>query len=137
MHAVELCKWLRREEFVTSDGQPTRHADGKTLKKLLPPSVHAVVQAQIDQMPTAPGVVLRCASVLGAEFSVTTLFRMLPAGVAVDEEALEEQLQLLDARTRLVAESVECDYAAAPDISEKEEGGMWQVGQGGQCAPVL
>jgi hypothetical protein len=53
------------------------------------------MQAQVDQLPVVPGVVLRCAAVLGRRFQAGMLLQMVPAGVLDGPSALEEQLELL------------------------------------------
>jgi hypothetical protein len=66
----------------------------------------------MDQLPTVPGLVLRFASVLGAQFSPVVLLDMLPEAVASDLEALQEQLEALQ-RAHLIAPAAPFDTPTA------------------------
>ena len=92
---MELCEWLTRDGLV-SDGQLSDKAAGMALGELVPPSLHAMVQSEIDQLPPAPSMVLRCASVLGMQFDTAGLLGMVDAAVASDEETLGQRLQALE-----------------------------------------
>lgn len=94
--AVALSSWLRTEGLV-SGGQLTAKAAGVKLESLVPPSMRAMVQAQVDQLAPVPRMVLRCASVLpGAEFSTDMMHQILPRGLVQSNDALQEHLHALE-----------------------------------------
>ena len=94
MRVVELCEWLQRGGLVSA-GQLSDKASSMAPGELLPPSLRSMVQSDIDQLPSAPAMVLRCASVLGKQFETSTLLGMLDVAVASNEQMLQERLQAL------------------------------------------
>jgi predicted ATPase len=108
---VELCQWLQIEELVTN-GQLSEKAEGVKLDTLVPPSLQAMVQSQIDQLPTVPGVVLRCASVLGIQFDTDTLLKTVPRRVVQGKAGLAEQLRVLGV-AHLIQRVVRFEYTGS------------------------
>lgn len=82
------------EELVTSNGQLSSKADAGQ-HTLTPPSMQAMAQAQVDDLPPALIMVLRCASVMESHCCARMLAMMLPAGVVDSEADLEEMLLTL------------------------------------------
>lgn len=91
-HAVELCEWLQQEGMVGDGHLPAKI--GK-LTSVVPPSMQALVQSQLDQLPTVPGVILRCASILSSPFSLDALLHMMPKRIVDCSEMLESQMMVL------------------------------------------
>jgi hypothetical protein len=111
------------KEDLLEEGRLSAKAAGVDLESLVPPSMQAVVQAQIDQLPTAPGVVLRWASVWGDHFHTGALLDMLPKGLVCGLEGLEEQLEvLMDAHMIQRADKFECSHSIGGHA-----GDAWQV----------
>jgi hypothetical protein len=125
MHAVELCDWLMMEELV-GGGQLSAKAEGVDLQSLVPPSMQAMVQATVDQLPLVPGLVLRCASVLassgGGKFSLPCLLHTLPQGLVHNMADLEEQLEVVQA-ANLIQKQVEIPSGS----SVLRDGFAWKV----------
>eukprot|EP00873_Tetraselmis_striata_P020689 jgi/Tetstr1/440953/TSEL_029222.t1 len=94
LQVVELCAWLQSQQLVI-DGRLSAKAAGLDLMNYVPPNMQATIQAQVDQVPMVPGMMLRFASALGLRFSSQMLLAILPPGLVADEGELEEQLQVL------------------------------------------
>lgn len=122
---VELCEWMLSEGLVAG-GMITEKAKEQGLAALVPPSMTALVQAQMDELPTLPGMVLRYASVLGVQFSSAVLCAMLQSSKVVDEKhVLDSQLQLLQT-AHLINPTAQLKFGLS---SSRPEGNNydWQV----------
>jgi len=94
LQAVELCAWLQAENFLV-DGQVQEMDARADLTHLMPPSIQAIIQAKVDRLPPAPGVVLRYACVWAGHFHTGFLLEMLPKDLVCDLKELEEVLLVL------------------------------------------
>ena len=105
------------------DGQVPSKAAFGNLTRLVPPSMHATIQAKVDRLPLAPGVVLRYACVWGGHFHTGALLEMLPSGLVYDLKELEEVLEMLaDEKLILRNTSLGCCHVIAGDA-----GTAWEV----------
>lgn len=124
LHVVDICQWLKWEQLVEG-GQLTAKAAGVELGKLVPHSLTAIVQAQVDQLPTSLVEVLRSASVLGVMFNAGVLQAMLSHRVSGDAEMLDYQLHALQ-ESNLIAPAGRREYDRTCGYSEHDD--IWKVG---------
>jgi hypothetical protein len=111
LFVIELVRWLRaRGAIAVERGACRLVADVDTLAAELPATVEGVLIGRIDQLPAAPHLTLRVASVLGQTFSVDALTAIHP--VDRDRASLARQLDACEQQRFLTrGAEPECGYA--------------------------
>lgn len=106
---AELCKRLEQEGLLQAADGPILMAevvenhDWLRDEQRTPPSLRALVQAQLQRIPLVAREIMRCAAVLGAQFCRGMILRMLPAALFDGgksngkEDVVDEQLKMLQA----------------------------------------
>mmetsp|Transcript_1921 Transcript_1921/g.5619 ORF Transcript_1921/g.5619 Transcript_1921/m.5619 type:complete len:1277 (-) Transcript_1921:1740-5570(-) len=72
IHVVEICQWLldRSSLDIDSYGEARLRRKDESTELFMPPSIQAVIQAQIDNLEPILRLLLRIASALGSSFSL-------------------------------------------------------------------
>lgn len=111
-----------------SNGQLCANKSG--LQRRVTPSMHALVQSQMDRLPTVPGVVLRCASILSSPFCLDALLQMVPSHMVDCMATLEAQMMVL--RDAHLAEPI---VGSSFSFDACGTGRTWKVGGAGKRCP--
>ena len=131
-HIQEVGRWLQDqghlEVSLGATGEVTVGARASSMThgmSTLPP-LFSIVQTQVDQLPAALVMVLRCAAALGTVFGERLLLRLLEYEVEVTEASLHQQLVTLQS---LQFVSLVSDPAEDGGDSDGAHQWEWQVGK--------